>query len=192
MVSEHEAPADHARPPTGVTIWLTGLSGAGKSTVARIVQRELSARGTQVEVLDGDVVRASLSEDLGFSRTDRDTNIRRVAFVADLLSRNGVTAIAAVISPYRDTRKEARALMADRFVEVYVKASVQECARRDVKDLYRRAFAGEIGEFTGVSDPYEEPVDAEIVLDTEAETPEQSAARVLAYLDARRPGPCTT
>lgn len=192
VVSEHETPADHARPPTGATIWLTGLSGAGKSTVAQIVQRALSARGERVEVLDGDVVRARLSEDLGFSRRDRDTNIRRVAFVADLLSRNGVTAIAAVISPYRDTRDEARALMADRFVEVYVKASVQECARRDVKGLYRRAFAGEIGEFTGVSDPYEEPAGAEIVLDTETETPEQSAARVLAYLDARRCGQRTT
>lgn len=188
VVSEHETPADQTRVPAGVTIWLTGLSGAGKSTVARIVQRELSARGELVEVLDGDVVRARLSEDLGFSRKDRDTNIRRIAFVADLLSRNGVTAIAAVISPYRDTREEARASMADRFVEVYVKASVQECARRDVKGLYRRAFAGEIREFTGVSDPYEEPAGAEIVLDTEAETPEQSAARVLAYLDARRPG----
>jgi len=188
VVIERETPADDARPPTGATIWLTGLSGAGKSTVARIVQRDLSARGELVEVLDGDVVRARLSGDLGFSRTDRDTNVRRIAFVADLLSRNGVTAIAAVISPYRDTREEARALMPDRFVEVYVKASVQECARRDVKGLYRRAFAGEIEEFTGVSDPYEAPVGAEIVLDTEAQTPEQSAARVLAYLDARRSG----
>jgi len=177
-----ERPRDEAG---GRTIWLTGLSGAGKSTVARMLAAELRGRGERVEVLDGDVVRASLSEDLGFSREDRETQARRVAFVADLLSRNGVTVIVAVISPYRHTRDEARALLGDRFVEVYVRASVQVCARRDVKGLYRRAFAGELRAFTGVSDPYEEPLNAEVVLDTEAQTPEASVTCVLAHIDAR-------
>jgi adenylyl-sulfate kinase len=169
----------------GMTLWFTGLSGAGKSTVAQLVEEELRERGHQVEVLDGDVVRQNLSKGLGFSKEDRDTNIRRIAFVADLLSRNGVIAITAAISPYREVRDEARELMGDRFVEIYVKASVTECARRDVKGLYEKAFAGEIKEFTGVSDPYEEPVDPELVLDTEAETPVESAARVLSLVDSR-------
>ncbi|MFL5825407.1 MAG: adenylyl-sulfate kinase [Thermoleophilaceae bacterium] len=169
----------------GYTLWFTGLSGAGKSTIAGIVENELRDRGQNVEVLDGDVVRTNLSKGLGFSKEDRDTNIRRIAFVADLLSRNGVAAITAAISPYRETRDEARALHGQRFIEVYVKASVDECARRDVKGLYEKAFAGEIKEFTGVSDPYEEPLSAEIVVDTEAETPEESAAKVLAYIEAR-------
>ena len=169
----------------GCTLWFTGLSGAGKSTVAGLVERELRGRGERVEVLDGDVVRTNLSKGLGFSREDRDTNIRRIAFVADLLSRNGVYAITAAISPYRATRDEARALMGDRFVEIYVKASVEECARRDVKGLYEKAFRGEIREFTGVSDPYEEPLRPELVLDTERETPEESARKVIAAVDAR-------
>jgi adenylyl-sulfate kinase len=169
----------------GMTLWFTGLSGAGKSTVAQLVEEELRERAHQVEVLDGDVVRQNLSKGLGFSKEDRDTNIRRIAFVADLLSRNGVIAITAAISPYRELRDEARELMGDRFVEIYVQASVTECARRDVKGLYDKAFAGEIKEFTGVSDPYEEPLDPELVLDTEAETPVESAARVLALVDSR-------
>jgi adenylylsulfate kinase len=169
----------------GMTLWFTGLSGAGKSTVAQLVEEELRGRGNLVEVLDGDVVRQNLSKGLGFSKEDRDTNIRRIAFVADLLSRNGVVAITAAISPYREIRDEARELMGDRFVEIYVKASVTECARRDVKGLYEKAFAGEIKEFTGVSDPYEEPLDPDLVLDTEAETPVESAARVLALVDSR-------
>jgi adenylyl-sulfate kinase len=169
----------------GMTLWFTGLSGAGKSTVAQLVEEELRGRGNLVEVLDGDVVRQNLSKGLGFSKEDRDTNIRRIAFVADLLSRNGVIAITAAISPYREIRDEARELMGDRFVEIYVKASVTECARRDVKGLYEKAFAGEIKEFTGVSDPYEEPLDADLVLDTEAETPVESAARVLELVDSR-------
>ena len=169
----------------GCTLWFTGLSGAGKSTVAGLVEHELRARGERVEVLDGDVVRTNLSKGLGFSREDRDTNIRRIAFVADLLSRNGVCAITAAISPYRATRDEARALMGDRFVEIYVKASVEECARRDVKGLYEKAFRGEIREFTGVSDPYEEPLRPELVLDTERESPEESARKVIEVVDAR-------
>ncbi|MDQ4130650.1 MAG: adenylyl-sulfate kinase, partial [Actinomycetota bacterium] len=127
----------------------------------------------------------NLSKGLGFSKEDRDTNIRRIAFVADLLSRNGVAVICAAISPYREVREEARALMGERFLEVYVKASVEECARRDVKGLYERAFRGEIAEFTGVSDPYEEPLAPEVVLNTELETPAESAQKVLAFIEAR-------
>jgi adenylylsulfate kinase len=175
----------NGRHASARTIWLTGLSGSGKSTVARLVAAELRARGRPVEVLDGDVVRRLLCADLGFTRSDRETNARRIAFVADLLSRNGVTAIAAVISPYRETREQVRGQLGERFVEVYVRASVEVCASRDVKGLYRRAFAGELPLVTGVSDPYEEPRDPEIVLDTEIQTPEQSAATVLAFLDER-------
>jgi adenylylsulfate kinase len=166
-------------------VWLTGLSGAGKSTVARLVEQALRERGARVEVLDGDAVRDNLSQGLGFSKEDRDTNIRRIAFVADRLSRNGVTVIAAAISPYRGARDEARALMDGRFVEVHVHASLAACARRDVKGLYARALAGEIDNFTGVSDPYEPPLAPEVVLDTERDTPEESAARVLRHLDGR-------
>lgn len=173
----------------GATIWLTGLSGAGKSTVAGILEGALRERGERVEVLDGDVIRTNLSKGLGFSKEDRDVNVRRVAFVADLLSRNGVIAITAAISPYRETRDAARALMNGRFVEIHVKASVDECARRDVKGLYEKAFKGEIKEFTGVSDPYEDPLSPELVLDTESETPEESAAKVLALLDSRQAAP---
>ena len=169
----------------GYTLWFTGLSGAGKSTVAQHVEHTLRERGEKVEVLDGDVIRQNLSKGLGFSKEDRDTNIRRIAFVANLLSRNGVTVITAAISPYRMTRNEARSMMPERFIEIYVKASVDECARRDVKGLYEKAFSGEIKEFTGVSDPYEEPSSPELVLDTENETPEESAEKVLEYLDAR-------
>jgi adenylyl-sulfate kinase len=169
----------------GLTLWFTGLSGAGKSTIADIVEAELRGRGLRVETLDGDVVRTNLSKGLGFSKEDRDTNIRRIAFVADLLSRNGVVAITAAISPYREIRDEARATMGARFVEIFVKASVDECARRDVKGLYEKAFRGEIKEFTGVSDPYEPPLDPELTVDTEVESPEESARKVLAYLDSR-------
>ena len=170
---------------SGYTLWFTGLSGSGKTTVADIVERELRERGEPIEVLDGDVVRTNLSKGLGFSKEDRDTNIRRIAFVADLLSRHGVGVITAAISPYRETRDEARELMGERFIEVYVKASVDECARRDVKGLYEKAFSGEIKEFTGVSDPYEEPESPEVTLDTERESPEESAQKVLAFVDSR-------
>jgi adenylylsulfate kinase len=170
----------------GFTLWFTGLSGAGKTTISKLVEEELIARGSKLEILDGDVVRENLSKGLGFSKEDRDTNIRRIAFVADLLSRNGVPVITAAISPYREIRADARELMGDRFIEVYVKASVEACAERDVKGLYAKAFAGEIKEFTGVSDPYEEPLDAEVVLETEAESPEESAAKLIALLEERQ------
>jgi adenylylsulfate kinase len=169
----------------GFCLWFTGLSGSGKTTITTHLVKELRRRGSKLEVLDGDIVRENLSKGLGFSKEDRDTNIRRIAFVADLLSRNGVGVITAAISPYREIRREARAMMGDRFIEVYVEASVEACAERDVKGLYEKAFKGEIKEFTGVSDPYEPPETPEIVVDTEHETVEESAAKVLAYVESR-------
>jgi len=170
----------------GFTLWFTGLSGAGKTTISKIVEEELRGRGSRVEVLDGDVVRENLSKGLGFSKEDRDTNIRRIAFVADLLSRNGVPVITAAISPYREIRDEARELMGDRFIEVFVKASVEVCAERDVKGLYEKAFKGEIKEFTGVSDPYEPPLNPEITLDTEHDSAEEDASKIISLLEERQ------
>ena len=166
----------------GFTIWFTGLSGAGKSTIADLLERELRARGRLVEVLDGDVVRTHLSKGLGFSRADRDTNILRIGWVCEVLSRNGVIAIAAAISPYRDTRDQVRARI-DRFVEVFVDCPLDACIERDVKGLYKKAIAGEIKEFTGISDPYEPPLRPEVTVHTEQETASESAARVIAYLE---------
>jgi adenylylsulfate kinase len=169
----------------GFTLWFTGLSGAGKTTISRLLEGHLRERGSRLEILDGDVVRENLSKGLGFSKADRDINIRRIAFVADLLSRNGVPVITAAISPYAELRDEARATMGERFIEVFVKASVDTCAARDVKGLYAKAFSGEIKEFTGVSDPYEAPQNPEVVCDTESETAEESAEKLLAYLEQR-------
>lgn len=168
----------------GYVLWFTGLSGAGKSTVAGLVEAELRRRGAPVESLDGDVVRTHLSKGLGFSRADRDTNVRRIGFVAGLLSRHGVGVVSAVISPYAATRRQVRD-MTTNFTEVFVDAPLEACVARDVKGLYARALAGEIAEFTGVSDPYEPPEDPELHLRTDAESPQESAARVLAYLDER-------
>lgn len=169
----------------GFVLWFTGLSGAGKSTLARLVEQELRRRDCKVEVLDGDEVRENLSKGLGFSKEDRDINIRRIGFVAKLLSRNGVVAITAAISPYRDIRNEIRR-QCRHFVEVYAKCTIEELMRRDVKGLYRKALAGELKNFTGVSDPYEEPLHPEVVCDSSAEAPEQSLARILGYLEERR------
>ena len=169
----------------GFCLWFTGLSGSGKTTITNHLVKELRRRGSKLEVLDGDIVRQNLSKGLGFSKEDRDTNIRRVAFVADLLSRNGVPVITAAISPYREIREEARAKMDGRFIEAYVKASVEECERRDVKGLYAKARSGEIKEFTGVSDPYEPPEDPELLIETERQTPEESAKQILDYLEER-------
>src|SRR5688500_4753043 len=151
----------------GYCLWFTGLSGAGKTTITNVLVKELVQRGSKLEVLDGDVVRENLSKGLGFSKEDRDTNIRRIAFVANLLSRNGVPVITAAISPYREIRDEARQMMDDRFIEVYAKASVEVCEERDTKGLYAKARSGEIKEFTGVSDPYEEPLNPEITVRSE-------------------------
>ena len=166
----------------GFTLWFTGLSGSGKSTLAMCVEQALRARGQRVEVLDGDVVRTHLSKGLGFSREDRDTNILRIGFVCALLARNGVAAIAAAISPYRAMRDQVRAQVAD-FIEVYVECPVEECARRDVKGLYQRARDGEIAAFTGISDPYEPPLAPEITVRTALQTPEESLARILSWLE---------
>lgn len=164
--------------PQGFTLWFTGLSGAGKSTLARRVEEVLKAMGRNVEVLDGDEVRENLSKGLGFSKADRDTQVRRIGYVAKLLSRNGVVAITAAISPYRETRDEQRQQIPN-FVEVYVKCSLDACIERDVKGLYKKALRGEIPQFTGVSDPYEEPLNPEIVVDTAAETEEESLMKIL-------------
>jgi adenylyl-sulfate kinase len=167
----------------GYTVWLTGLSGAGKSTIAERLAPELRARHGKVEVLDGDVVRTHLSKGLGFSKDDRDTNIRRIGFVSGLLARNDVPVIVAAISPYRAVRDEVRAEIGN-FVEVYVGCGLDELVRRDVKGLYAKALAGEIANFTGVSDPYEPPLNPEVAIDTERESVEESVARILAALDA--------
>ena len=165
----------------GFTIWFTGLSGAGKSTLADAVAADLRARGMKVEVLDGDVVRTHLSKGLGFSKEDRDTNIRRIGWVCQVLSRNGVVAIAAAISPYREIRDEVRANTRN-FVEVYVEAPLDTLIERDVKGLYRKALAGEIPNFTGVTDPYEPPFNAEVVCNSATETVEASKTKIIAAL----------
>ncbi len=166
----------------GFTVWFTGLSGSGKTTVSRLVGKELRARGYKVEVLDGDLVRENLSKGLGFSKADRDTNIRRIGFVCELLTRNDVVAIAAAISPYRAVRDENRARIG-RFVEVYCECPIEILSQRDVKGLYKQALAGEIQNFTGVNDPYEPPLHPEAVIESDKETPEQSAAKVIAKLE---------
>jgi adenylyl-sulfate kinase len=168
---------------SGFTVWFTGLSGSGKTTIAKLVERELRGRGHRVEVLDGDVVRTHLSKGLGFSKEDRDTNIRRIGWVCEVLSRNDVVAIAAAISPYRDVRDEVRGNIG-RFVEVYVTAPIEVLAERDVKGLYRKALAGDLPNFTGVSDPYEPPLEPDVTCLTDgSETPEESAAKIMAKLE---------
>lgn len=167
----------------GLTVWFTGLSGAGKSTLAEAVAARLRADGARVEILDGDVVRQSLCAGLGFSKEDRDTNIRRVGFVAELLTRNGVIVLVAAISPYRAVREEVRAKIGS-FVEVYVQCPLDELVRRDVKGLYRRALAGEIGNFTGVSDPYEAPENPDVLVNSDIEGVDESVAAVLAAVNA--------
>ncbi len=166
----------------GFTLWFTGLSGSGKSTISEILAARFREAGMKVEVLDGDVVRTHLSKGLGFSKEDRDINIRRIGFVCDLLSRNGVIAIAAAISPYRAIRDEVRAQTAN-FVEVYVHCPLDMLVERDVKGLYKKALAGEIAQFTGVSDPYEAPLNPEVTVDSSRETPEESSDKVWSKLE---------
>ncbi|HEX5085246.1 MAG TPA: adenylyl-sulfate kinase [Blastocatellia bacterium] len=170
----------------GFTLWFTGLSGAGKTTLTNALVPQLRARGARVEVLDGDEVRTNLSKGLGFSKEDRDANIRRIGYVSRLLARNGVGVIAAAISPYREIRDEVRVSIEAEgaiFLEVFVKASLDALVERDVKGLYKKALAGEIKQFTGVSDPYEEPLNPELVVETDRETVEESAAKILAKLE---------
>jgi adenylylsulfate kinase len=170
--------------PEGFTLWFTGLSGAGKTTIAEIVGPELERRGRLVEYLDGDAVRQHLSKGLGFSKEDRDTNIERVGWVASRLTRHGAAVLVSAISPYEETRQKAREMIEDfgPFVEVHVDASVETCAQRDVKGLYAKAFAGEITDFTGVSDPYEAPTNPDLRIDTETHPPDESARLILEKL----------
>ena len=164
------------------TLWFTGLSGAGKSTISGILEKRLRDAGAKVEVLDGDAVRENLSKGRGFSKEDRDINIRRIGFVCGLLSRNGVIAIAAAISPYRAVRDEVRSHIHN-FIEIYVECPLDVVTDRDVKGLYKKAIKGEIGQFTGVSDPYEPPLHPEVVVHSASETPEESAEKVWAKLE---------
>jgi adenylyl-sulfate kinase len=184
-IHAHEHPESDRVREGGFTLWFTGLSGSGKSTIAHVIGPELDRRGLIVEYLDGDSVRQHLSKGLGFSKEDRDTNIERIGWVASRLTRQGGAVIAAAISPYRETRAKARELVEQygRFVEVYVATSLDECARRDVNGLYKKAFAGEIKGFTGVDDPYEAPESPEIVVETEGKTAEESADVVLEKLE---------
>jgi len=167
----------------GFTVWLTGLSGSGKSTLAGMLEQCLRAQGRKVEVLDGDVVRTHLCKDLGYTKEDRDENIRRIGFVCELLSRNGVVAIAAVISPYREARERVRARIRD-FVEIYAECPMQVLIERDIKGLYKKALAGEIHHFTGVSDPYEPPLAPEITIHSATETPGESVEYIWRKLQA--------
>ena len=166
----------------GFTLWFTGLSGSGKTTISEIVEKELGERGHRVEVLDGDVVRTNLSKGLGFSREDRNINILRIGFVAHLLSRNGVAVIVSAISPYKEVRDQVRRRIID-FVEVFVDCPLEVCAERDVKGFYEKALKGEIEQFTGVSDPYEPPVAPDLILKTDQEEPHESARKVLEKLE---------
>lgn len=167
----------------GFTIWFTGLSCSGKTTISKKVEEKLRERGyDKIEILDGDIIRTNLSKGLGFSKEDRDENIKRIGFVCKLLSKNGIIAIAAAISPYRETRELIRKEIKN-FVEVYCKCPMEVCIQRDVKGLYKKALKGEIKNYTGIDDPYEEPINPEIILMTDKETPEESANKVIEKLE---------
>jgi len=166
----------------GFTVWFTGLSGSGKTALAFVVEDELRAQGLKVERLDGDIVRRHLTRDLGFSREDRDKNIERVTFVAKLLTRNGVAVLCSFIAPYREVRARSRAEIGN-FVEVYCKCPLEVLIQRDVKGLYKKALAGEISNFTGISDPYEEPLNPEVVCETDKETVGESVAKIIDKLE---------
>jgi adenylyl-sulfate kinase len=174
-------------PAKGLVIWLTGLSGAGKTTLARAIRQELLQTGRMVELLDGDEVRENLSHGLGFSKEDRDRNVHRIGFVARLLARNGVTVLVSAISPYRQSRDDARRLIEGdcvRFLEVYVLCPLQVLIDRDVKGLYKRALAGEVRHFTGISDPYEAPLAPDCIVDSSAQSIEQSLSEILSQVEA--------
>jgi adenylyl-sulfate kinase len=167
---------------TGCTLWFTGLSGSGKSTLSQLVAARLRGLGAKVEVLDGDITRTLLCQGLGFSREDREENIRRIGFVCELLSRNGVIAIAAAISPYRASRDELRKRIPN-FIEIHMSCPVEVLIQRDVKGLYKKALAGEIKQFTGISDPYESPIAPELTIDSSSESIESAVARILRHLE---------
>ncbi|MBD2184723.1 adenylyl-sulfate kinase [Planktothrix sp. FACHB-1355] len=167
----------------GVTVWFTGLSGAGKTTISRAVEKELRDRGYGIEILDGDIVRENLTKGLGFSKEDRDENIRRIGFVAHLLTRNGVIVLVSAISPYREMRQEVKQRIGD-FIEVYVNAPLAVCEKRDVKGLYKKARAGQIQHFTGIDDPYEVPANPDVECHTDIESVEESVAKVLHKLES--------
>lgn len=169
----------------GFTIWFTGLPCSGKSTISVLLEETFRRERGMVEVLDGDVIRTNLSKGLGFSREDRETNLMRIAFVCNLLTRNGVPNIAAAISPFDNVREQARDLIGDGYVEVYTRCSLEKCIERDVKGMYKKALAGEIKGFTGVDDPFDEPESPEVICDTDQETPEESAAKIVAFLRSK-------
>jgi adenylyl-sulfate kinase len=169
----------------GFTIWFTGLPCSGKSTISVILEEAVRKERGKIEVLDGDVIRTNLSKGLGFSRQDRETNLMRIAFVCNLLTRNGVPNIAAAISPFENVREQARELIGKGFVEVYTRCAIEACIERDVKGMYKKALAGEIKGFTGVDDPFDEPVDPEVICDTDKETPAESAAKILTFLRSK-------
>lgn len=179
LLSQPKYPANQ-----GFVLWLTGLSGSGKSSIARKLEQELKERCCAVEILDGDIVRTNLSKGLGYSREDRNINIRRIGFVANLLSRNGVATIVAAISPYQEARENLRTIT-ENFIEVFVNAPLEVCESRDVKGLYAMARAGELRAFTGIDDPYEEPTNPDIVCYTSQETLEESVAKILTELEHR-------
>ncbi len=168
----------------GVTIWLTGLSGAGKSTIALELEQRLLAMALDIEPLDGDVIRTNLSQGLTFSREDRDINVRRIGFVCELLTRHGVIVLTSAISPYRDVRTELKDRIGD-FLEIFVSCPIEECIHRDVKGLYKKAIAGEIPRFTGISDPYEEPLNPDLVVHTDLETLDESVTKIVDCLAER-------
>ncbi len=169
----------------GFVLWLTGLPGAGKTTIAKKLAEELKAKGHRVEIMDGDEVRRNLSPELGFSKEDREQHVKRVAYISKLLARNGVAVIVGLISPYRETRKYARELIGNGFYEVYVNCPVEVCMKRDPKGLYKKALAGEITDFTGVQDPYEPPLNPELVVNTDKEELEESVLKILNFLKER-------
>jgi adenylyl-sulfate kinase len=183
LAMDQAAVPNEVAPQAGCCVWFTGLSGAGKSTIADIVVADLRERGRKVELLDGDEVREHLSKGLGFSKADRDTNVLRIGWVAKVLARNGVVAVTAAISPYREVRDEVRGWI-DNFVEVHVATALEDCEARDVKGLYAKARSGEIPEFTGVSHPYEPPLSPEIRIETAGYSPAESAAGVVSWLAA--------
>ena len=177
MYVQHQTSRD-----SGLVIWLTGIPGSGKTTTARGLYEQLCKKGLRVEILDGDEVRENLSPELGFSRQDRDLNAKRVTYITRLLSRNGITTIVALVSPFRSTREYARLAIGSKFVEVWVKCSVETCSKRDVKGLYKKAFEGEITNLTGVQDSYEPPVNSDVVINTEFQNPEECVQQIVTAL----------